>query len=151
MKKAIAIDLKPYGAVFDDQTGRTLTSVDTNGHLKFLFQKGRNKSLICPHEVIDDCTPWNSKDKPLVADSITYTLVNEHQDEDLTFDHIINRTVETVKVYYPNSGNSNLTVTLLMTVPPVKDENGKTIKPKRNDSPITIILTASFNKAKYIF
>lgn len=151
MKKAIVVDLKPYGAVFDEQTGRVLISAEFDQQLKLLFQKGRIKSLVVPIDVIETCTPWNPDDKPLTADNIVYTFANEHQDEDLTLESIVGRTVDSVRVYYPNAGNPNLTVSLLMIVPPVKDENGKVIKPKRNDSPITFIITASFNPSKYIF
>jgi hypothetical protein len=151
MKKPITVDLKPYGAVFDDQTGRVLISAENNSQMKLLFQKGRIKSLVSPVEIIADCTPWDPKDKTLTADNLAYTFANEYQDEDLTLESIVGRTVESVRVYYPNAGNSNLTVTLLMVVPPVKGEDGKVIKPKRNDSPITFIITASFNPSKYIF
>ena len=151
MKKAIAVDLKPYGVAFEDQTGRVLISAQNDSQLKLLFQKGRIKSLVVPIDEIASCTPWNPDDKSLVADQIVYTFANEYLDQDLILDNIVERIVESVRVYYPNAGNPNLTVSLLMVVPPVKGENGKVIKPKRNDSPITFIITASFNPTRYIF
>lgn len=148
MKKLVEVNLKPYGALFDEQIGRVLLNAENSGPLKLMFQKGGIKSLVCPEEDIKDCIPHEKK-SPIV--NIVYTFANEHQDEDLTLESIVGRTVDSVRVYYPNAGNSNLTVSLLMIVPPVKDENGKVIKPKRNDSPITLIITASFNPSKYIF
>lgn len=148
MKKLVEVNLKPYGALFDEQIGRVLLNAENSGPLKLMFQKGGIKSLVCPEEDIKDCIPHEKK-SPIV--NIVYTFANEHQDEDLTLESIVGRTVDSVRVYYLNTANPRLTISMSMVVPSKKDGEGKTVKPKRSDVSITFIINVSFPPSKYIF
>lgn len=151
MKKPIAVDLEPYIKPFKEQMGKQLISAEHDKTLRLMFQKGRSKTFICPDEILTGITPWNKDKRLSTSDSIMFSLVNEIPDTQLTLSDTVNRIVDGVSVYTPNNGNPRLTVVITLVVPVQKDENGNTIKPKKSDTPIYLLLTVTFPPNNYEF
>lgn len=148
MKKPTVINLKPYVEAFTDQTSRTVVSTEQDKVTKIMFQKGRTKSFICIEELLSDLIPQSkSQNLPTIA----ITLTSAIPESTITLSDIVDRVVDNVNTYYPNQGNQRLTVVLDLVVPPQKDENGTVMKPKKSDSPISLIITINFPDGNYEF